>query len=150
MQWHSTPRFNNIGGGFNTYNQSNYYRGRKRGNNARGRGPSSSQFNHFSPQPQGSNARADRPICQICGKAGHLPIDCYHRMDYAYQGQHPPTKLATMATASNPCLSPNQPWLVDSAATDHVTSSLNQLSFPKPYTGSDHLTVGNGQALPIT
>ena len=71
-------------------------------------------------------------------------------MDYAYQGQHPPTKLATMATASNPCLSPNQPWLVDSAATDHVTSSLNQLSFPKPYTGSDHLTVGNGQALPIT
>ena len=30
------------------------------------------------------------------------------------------------------------------------TSSLNHLSFPKPYNGHDHLTVGNGQSLPIT
>ena len=68
-------------------------------------------------------------------------------MDYAYQGKHPPSKLAAMATA---CLASDQPWLTDSAAIDHVTSSLNQLSFPKPYTRSDHLTVGNGQNLPIT
>ena len=33
---------------------------------------------------------------------------------------------------------------------DHVTSSLNNLSFPKPYNDQDHLTVGNGQNLPIT
>ena len=38
----------------------------------------------------------------------------------------------------------------DSAAKDHVTSSLNHLSFPKPYNGQDHLIVGNGQNLPIT
>ena len=71
-------------------------------------------------------------------------------MDYAYQGKHPPTKLTTMTTASNAAVTQEQPWLVDSAATDHVTSSLNALSFPKPYTGQDHLTVGNGQNLPIT
>lgn len=71
-------------------------------------------------------------------------------MDYAYQGKHPPTKLAAMATASNSCLTLDQPWLAESAATDHVTSSLNQLNFPKPYTGSNHLIVRNGQALPIT
>ena len=40
--------------------------------------------------------------------------------------------------------------MVDNAATDHVTSSLNYLSFPKPYTGQEHLIVGNGQNLPIT
>ena len=67
-------------------------------------------------------------------------------MDYA----HPPTKLAAMATFSNSMITQEQPWLADSAATDHVTSSLNHLSFPKPYNGQDHLTVGNGQTLPIT
>ena len=43
-------------------------------------------------------------------------------MDYAYQGKHPPSKLAAMATA---CLASDQPWLTDSAAIDHVTSRLN-------------------------
>ena len=71
-------------------------------------------------------------------------------MDYAYQVKHPPTKLAAMATTSNACLDQDQPWLADSAATDHVTASLNHLNFPKPYTTQDHLTVGNGPNLPIT
>ena len=106
MAVNSTSKFNNTGDNFHTYNQSNHNnRGRGRGNNVRGQGrgpgPSSSQFNHFSPQPQGPNARAERPICQICGKAGHLAIDCYHRMDYAYQGTHPLAKLAPMVTSSN-------------------------------------------------
>ena len=49
-------------------------------------------------------------------------------MDYAYQGKHPPTKLAAMTTASNAAITQEQPWLADSAAMDHVTSSLNALS----------------------
>ena len=65
-------------------------------------------------------------------------------MDYAFQGKNPPTKLATMAIASNVAITQDQPWLADSAATNHVTSSLNALSFPKPYIGQDHLTGGNG------
>jgi len=56
-------------------------------------------------------------------------------MDYAYQGKHPLTKLVAMASSSNSIIAQEQPWLVDSAAIDHVTSSLNHLSFPKPYTG---------------
>ena len=71
-------------------------------------------------------------------------------MDYAFQGKHPPTKLAAMATASNATITQEQPWLAESVATNHVTSSLNALSFPKPYTGQDHSIVGNGQNLPIT
>ncbi|KAK9986932.1 hypothetical protein SO802_031883 [Lithocarpus litseifolius] len=94
-----------------------------------------SPFNQFQQFPSGSSgAKSERPICQICGKAGHLSIDCYHRMDYAYQAKHPSTKLAAMATASNACITQDRPWLADSAATDHVTASLNHLSFPKPYT----------------
>ena len=71
-------------------------------------------------------------------------------MDYAYQGKHPPTKLAVMTIASNACLAQEQPWLANSAAIDHITSNLSQLNFPKLYNVQDHLTVGNGQNLPIT
>ena len=90
-------------------------------------------FNQFQQFPSGSGgAKSERPICQMCGKAGHTAIDCYHRMDYAYQGKHPPIKLAAMATASNACITKELPWLADSAATNHVTASLDHLSFLKP------------------
>ena len=79
-----------------------------------------------------------------------MAIDCYHGMDYAYQGKHPPTKLAAMATTSSAYLAQDQPWIADNAAIDHGTTSLNHFSFPKPYTTQDHLAVGNGQNLPIT
>ena len=42
-----------------------------------------------------------------------------------------------MTIASNACLTQDQPWLADSATTDHVTSSLSHLSFPNPYQGQD-------------
>ena len=135
------------------YNQpSNRGRGRGKFNHRSGRGgrgsnsqssfsPSQfSPFNQFQQFPSGSSgAKSERLMCQICGKARHIAIDCYHRMDYAYQGKHPPIELAAMATASNACITQDQPWLADSAATDHVTTS-----FPKPYTAQDQLTVGNG------
>ena len=151
----STSRYNG------NYNQYNRGRGRKNYNNRGGRGgrgsdnqsPHFNQFSQFQSNQSNTTAaspRLGRPTCQICGKLGHLAIDCYHRMDYAYQGKHPPIKLATMAIAYNACLAQEQPWLANSAAIDHVTASLKQLSFPKPYTGQDHLTIGNGQNLPIT
>ena len=134
MSVNIAPRPNNSGA-YNNYNQS-ANRGRGRNNNYRGRGRgfSPNHFSQYSPN-QGSGPKIERLTCQICGKAGHIAIDCYHRMDYAYQGKHPPTKLAAMVTSSNSMIAQEQPWLADSAATDHVTSSLNHLSFPKPYNG---------------
>lgn len=122
----------------NNYNQSynqpyNNSRGRNNNNSnreGRGRGsPSqpnqfSNQCNHFS-RNQSSSSRFERPTCQICGKLSHLAIDCYHRMDYAYQGKHPPTKLAAMVTTSNACITQDQHWFIDNAATDHVIASLD-------------------------
>ena len=121
-------------------NQS-YNRGRGRGNSNNrggkgGRGSSGqssqfqSQFPHFNQfqfqqaQSNSNGARLERPICLICGKVGYLALDCYHRMDYAYQGKHPPTKLAAMATASNAYFTQDQPWLTDSAATLHPVSTI--------------------------
>ena len=122
------------------YNQ-NHNRGRgKGGRGSNGQSSQFSPFNHFQQgQSNSGGARSDRPICQICGKLGHLAVNCYYKMDYAYQGKHPPAKLAAMATTSNACFTQDQPWLADSAATDHVTASLNQLSFQAiHHTGSSY------------
>ena len=49
---------------------------------------------NFPSQNTSQGFKHERPSCQICGKSGHQALDCYHRMNFAYQGKHPPTKLA--------------------------------------------------------
>ena len=151
MAVNTAPRPGN-NNGYNSYNQSSN-RGRGKGNTNRGRGKGSTtnQFspNQFSPN-QAPGTRSKRHIYQICIIVGHIAIDCYHRMDYAYQGKHLPTKLAAMATSSNSMIAQDQHWLADSAATDHFTSSLNHISFPKPYNEQEYLTVDNRQNLLIS
>ena len=70
-------------------------------------------------------------------------------MNYAYQGRHPPAKLATMATAAP--IIPNQTtWISDTGATDHFTLDLNNIPDNKAYTDSQLISVGNGHQLPIS
>ena len=124
------------------YGNNSQFRGRGRNNSQRGRGgrfnnsnqytqnqfPQSSQGNSQFPQkPEGS-----RPQCQICSKLGHQALDCYHRMDFAYQGRHPPAKLAAMASTSNGSQG-GDTWLTDIGATDHLTANLNNLQTQAPY-----------------
>uniref|UniRef100_A0A2N9J6E2 Integrase catalytic domain-containing protein n=1 Tax=Fagus sylvatica TaxID=28930 RepID=A0A2N9J6E2_FAGSY len=147
-------------GGFNSNQGYNRGRGGRNSSN-RGRGgrsfgsyPTPSQMPHTSnsqpPSQFGSQGRPERPTCQICWKASHYAIDCYHRMDFAYQGKNPPTKLAAMASASNLQHTQNsETWLTDTGASDHITANASNLNTPTPYQGSDQVTVGNGQSLPI-
>uniref|UniRef100_A0A2N9HIL7 Integrase catalytic domain-containing protein n=1 Tax=Fagus sylvatica TaxID=28930 RepID=A0A2N9HIL7_FAGSY len=145
--------------GYNANHGYNNNRGRGR-NSFRGRGgraPGSNSQSFSSPQPQqpqssqfASSGRSERPTCQICWKQGHYAIDCYHRMDFAYQGKNPTTKLAAMASASNLQHTQNaETWLTDSGASDHITASSQNLNPQAPYQGSDQVSVGNGQNLPI-
>uniref|UniRef100_A0A2N9E4D6 Reverse transcriptase Ty1/copia-type domain-containing protein n=1 Tax=Fagus sylvatica TaxID=28930 RepID=A0A2N9E4D6_FAGSY len=102
-----------------------------------------------SSQP-GSYGKSERPTCQICWKIGHYAVDCYHRMDFAYQGKNPPTKLAAMASASNlHYTQSSETWLTDSGASDHITANASTLNSQTPYQGTEQVTVGNGQNLPI-
>jgi len=36
-------------------------------------------------------------------------------------------------------------WFVDSGATNHITSNLNNLSLHAPYNGVDKVSIGNGK-----
>jgi hypothetical protein len=128
------------GGRFNNYRGG---RGGRNFNSNRG------GFNNLSPQPSTYNSQpSSRPTCQICYKNGHTALDCYHRMDFAFQGKHPPTKLAAMTFSSN--ASSSNCWVSDTGATDHFTPDLANLQQARDYNGNDAVTVGNGQKLPIT
>ncbi|CAK9168323.1 unnamed protein product [Ilex paraguariensis] len=139
--------YNNRGGQSNQYvrnNSQNYYNQQY------------SQQN-YSSQPccgQTSNNSSIRhsysqtPLFfQICNKRGHMAIECYHRLDYAYQGRNPSPQLSGMtASAGSPI--PNQ-WLTDTGASHHITSDLANLQIHSPYCGEDKISVGNGQELKI-
>ncbi|KAF9672885.1 hypothetical protein SADUNF_Sadunf11G0091000 [Salix dunnii] len=43
-------------------------------------------------QPQNTIFNKNHTICQICNKPNHQALDCYHRMDFSYQGRHPPSR----------------------------------------------------------
>jgi hypothetical protein len=51
-----------------------------------------------SPFNSGSS---NKIYCQLCVRMNHQALDCFHRMDYAFQGRHPPSNLAAMVAQTN-------------------------------------------------
>jgi hypothetical protein len=75
------------------------------------------------PQHTTSNlSTSTRAPCQICEKSSHQALDCFHRMNYSYQGRHPPPQLAAMAAQTNALYDEDQEWLADSGANAHITN----------------------------
>ena len=111
----------------------------------------SSQFQTFNQaKPFNNQGQSSRPICQICGKSGYSALDCYHRMDFVYQGRHAPAKLASMVAKAAQVQASNS-WLTDTGCSDHVIPNLLQLSIHQQLVqGNETVTVGNGQELPVT
>lgn len=115
---------------------------------------------------------ANRIPCQICHRLGHTALNRFNRMNYNYQGRHPPAQLAVMVASQNlaaiaspnhsptvifpahqpsgfPALASSQ-WLADSGCNTHITADLSNLSVASEYSGDNHVSVGNGQNLPIS
>lgn len=87
-----------------------------------------------------------------------MALDCYNRMNYNFQGRHPPPQLAAMvATQNTQYINTHQssqytssPWLADSGCNAHVTSDLSNLAISNEYNGEENIVVGNGTSLPIS
>ncbi|KAA8525161.1 hypothetical protein F0562_006975 [Nyssa sinensis] len=106
------------------------------GSRGRGRGRGG---HHGSP---GGN----RPMCQICGKAGHLAIKCFHRFDQAYQTM--PNTMSAFFTAQQAPADTN--WYPNTGSTNHLTNDLQNLNLhAETYAGSDQIQVGDGAGLAI-
>ncbi|KAL0003958.1 hypothetical protein SO802_011519 [Lithocarpus litseifolius] len=69
----------------------------------------------------------------------HSALDCYHKMDFVYQGRHSPAKLASMVANSSQVHGCNG-WLIDTSCSNHVTPNLSQLSLhQQPIVGNETL-----------
>jgi hypothetical protein len=128
------------------------------------RGGFSSNSQGFPPNPQGYSqsynspgtfhGSSQRPQCQICGKTGHLALDCFHRVNFSYQGRQPLAKHTAIAStnmtnAINASSSTQSSWISDIGATDHFTPDISHIPDCHEYCGNEQVTVGNGQSLPI-
>jgi hypothetical protein len=91
--------------------------------------------------------------CQICGKPGHQALDCFHRMNFAYQGKTPPSQLSAMVARTHheaAAQHDEDPWYADSGANNHITSALDNLNLQEPFKGDEEVAVGNGTGLSIS
>jgi histone deacetylase 1/2 len=132
-----------------------------------GGGRSGPPAGHTAASPPGS-AGGGRPICQICGKVGHVASCCFKRFQANYLGvgndgrnmekqiaafKHPSkngaayTATKTGTTTSYPI---DNTWYADTAATDHLSNDLNKLTVRDQYQGKDHVQTANGSGMRIT
>ncbi|KAG6765992.1 hypothetical protein POTOM_030056 [Populus tomentosa] len=86
--------------------------------------------------------RGYKGICQFCDQQGHSAKQCPRTKGLL--GPSPAVHCTTTNTTTR------QPWLLDSAATNHVTADLQNLSLQSPYNGPDSILIGDGTGLSIT
>jgi hypothetical protein len=102
--------------------------------------------NQFTPNSNFNNG--SRAPCQICGRTSHQALDCFHIMNYSFQGRHPPTHLTAMVAQSN-AVGEDQQWIADSGANTHITNELENLTLQQPFPSDEIVAVGNGAGLAI-
>ncbi|RVW88563.1 Retrovirus-related Pol polyprotein from transposon RE1 [Vitis vinifera] len=114
-----------------------------------------------SGTPSRTNRPPPRPyqgFCQICGIQGHTAKRCPSFQLVPVQSSTtsatPPANFATpwqpRAHYAANTTTNNPSWLLDSGASHHVTTDLNNLSLHAPYTGSDDVMIGDGTGLLIS
>ncbi|CAL1389582.1 unnamed protein product [Linum trigynum] len=112
---------------------------------------SSPQAHLFFPPGQASptshNQRRPTVICQFCERPGHSVRQCFKLFPEERQAYQARQTQAHHTTTSAP---PSAPWLLDSAASHHVTPDLGNLSLYSDYNGPDEILVGDGTGLKIT
>ena len=48
------------------------------------------------------SSASPKPQCQICGKFGHIALNCYHRTNLNYQPQYTQSRTTSLYTNQNP------------------------------------------------
>jgi histone deacetylase 1/2 len=111
----------------------------------------------------GSSSGGSMPVCQICGKIGHVASCCFKRYDPNFvgsgnDGRYKDKQLAAFHTptanntnyGANPSYPIDPNWYADTAATDHFTNDLDKLTMKEHYQGKDQVHAANGQGMRIT
>ncbi|XP_010544446.1 PREDICTED: uncharacterized protein LOC104817067 [Tarenaya hassleriana] len=125
---------------------------------ARSRHPSRGHTNHRGrpwDRSSSGSSRGYQGKCQAFGIFGHSAQRCPEfRLVTGSPSDmsgsvspRPWQPRAHMVVA--PSFDPN-PWLVDSGASHHITSELDNLAIHSPYHGNDDVVLGDGSGLSIT
>lgn len=86
------------------------------------------------------NNNSNWPVCQVCGKMGHVALKCYHCFDHSYQMED----NHVAAFASNQSYSVDTNWYSDTGATDHITNDLDRLTMRERYHGNEQIRIASG------
>ncbi|KAJ0010905.1 hypothetical protein Pint_34694 [Pistacia integerrima] len=90
----------------------------------------------WNTQPwRGNSNNQPKTVCQLCYKLGHTARCCR-------------TSPQTNYTASE--TNNNTNWIMDSGASHHITSDLQNMAIHSDYVGNDGIIIGDGSGIPIT
>lgn len=114
------------------------------------------QQQQYQPQNDNLPPRPYQGSCQICGIYGHSARHCTQlqmitqpqRIDMSQQI----TSFTPWQPRANLSVGPSynaNNWLLDSRATHHITTDLNNLSIHQPYTSGDEVIIADSPGLPI-
>lgn len=116
--------------------------------------PTVSQYQSQQPYVKQEN-KSFKPYlgnCQIYNTQGHSARRCPQLQPAVTTPPHNtlfrPWQLRANMAVSSPYNATN--WLLDSGATQHITSDLNNLSLHQPYQGSDDVMIVDGSSLDIS
>ncbi|KAL4284704.1 hypothetical protein GQ457_16G003810 [Hibiscus cannabinus] len=138
-------------------------------------GPITAHSTHTQRSNQRSNRSNTTPIsrqqnrpmrpflgkCQWCRAQGHVVTQC-SLFRQQFPNASPPTRRNTSLSSHAPppwqplahvvtsTSSPNDPWLLDTGATHHITTYSHNISLHNLYTGPNEIMIGDGSRIPIT
>lgn len=70
------------------------------------------------------------------GRTNHQALYCFHRMDYSFQGRHPPSQLHALVAQTDHELE-NQQWYAHNGANAHITNQYDNLTLQQPFQSSE-------------
>ncbi|KAG7582826.1 Integrase catalytic core [Arabidopsis suecica] len=116
---------------------------------------SNNQSNYQQQKQDNRGTRGYQGKCQLCGVFGHSAKRCSQLQQHHNGPQNSllPTPFRPWQPRANLALTSPHPanaWLMDSGATHHMTSDLNNLAMHQPYSGDDSVLIGDGSGLSIT
>lgn len=126
-----------------SYNSPNNYDNKISFHCGRGKGPKN-----------GSRGNYARLFCQICGKGGHIVLNCFQLMQNVSdrQSSYPTShsshsSMTTMAALPETLVDPN--WYPDSGSTSYCIPNSDILSEKQALLGTQEIYMGNGEGLNI-